>query len=262
MARFWNFDLKTTTPAGAIERATPPPPPPHTHHLTTSPLRPAPPFLTARPKLSPAARFRTFGPPNPPPSRAGRSPPPSPQTPAYAAPIGSPVPEKRFLRVSFAKAEPPRLGFAFMATTSPPSRLTQSHPTTTSTTAYPAPIGSPLPEKKPPRVSFAKTEPPQLGFAFLATTSTPLHLAQSHPPTTSTPAYPAPIGSPLPERKPLRVSFAKAEPPRLRFGFLPQTARARPLGFGHLDPTPLTLSYAFDGTAAPPPSSPIHMAHL
>jgi hypothetical protein len=209
MARFSTFDLKTTTPAGATERATPLPPPPHTHNPTTSPLRPAPPFLTARPKPSPAARFWTFGPQIPPPSRAGRSPPPSPQTPAYPAPIGSPLPEKWPLRVSFAKAEPSRLGFAFMATTSPPSGLTQSHP-----------------------------------------------------PTTSTPAYPAPIGSPLHERKPLRVSFAKAEPPRLRFGLLPQTARARPLGFGHLDPTPLTPSYAFDGTAAPPPSPPIHMAHL
>jgi hypothetical protein len=107
MAQFWNFDLKTTTPAGAIKRATPP-------------LRPASPFLTARPKPSPAARFRTFGPPNPPPLRAGRSPPPSPQTPAYAAPIGSPLLKKMFLRFSFAKAEPPQLGFAFLATTSPP----------------------------------------------------------------------------------------------------------------------------------------------
>src|SRR6202044_3173737 len=49
MARFSTFGLKTTTPAGATKRATPLPPPPHTHHPTTSPLRPAPPFLTARP---------------------------------------------------------------------------------------------------------------------------------------------------------------------------------------------------------------------
>ena len=103
-------------------------------------------------------------------------------------------------RAHFANQnQAPMAWFFFLAPTSLLLCLTQLHPPCTSTLVYPAPMGSPLPQIKPVHILLAKTEPPQLSFWFLAQTSLPSRLTQSHPLTTSIPVCPTPIESPLPD---------------------------------------------------------------
>ena len=52
----------------------------------------------------------------------------------------------------------------------------------------------------------------------------PSRTSRSIGPTTSTPAYPTPIRSPLPKSKPPHRSFVKTEPPQLGFRVLAQNA--------------------------------------
>jgi hypothetical protein len=134
----------------------------------------------------------------PPPSHIGQSPPPSPSTPAYPASHMSPIPKLKPPRNLFAKTEPQRLGFQFLAQIPPPLHADQSPPLSPLTPAYPAPYRSLLPNYRPPRDSFVKTEPQWHGFRFLTPTTPPSRASQSPPPSPSTPAYPAPNRSPLP----------------------------------------------------------------
>src|SRR5882762_5704836 len=132
------------------------------------------------------------------------------------------LPKSELLRDSFVKTEPRRLGFRFLAQTTPPLRTGQSPPPSPSPPAYPATYRSLLPNYRPPRDSFAKTEPRWLGFRFLAQILPPLSTSQSPPPSLSPPAYPATYRSLLPNYRPPRNSFAKTEPRRLGFHFLAQ----------------------------------------
>jgi hypothetical protein len=87
---------------------------------------------------------------------------------------------------------------------------------TTSTLAYPIQIYTPLPIYETPCTLFAETEPQLLGFRFFLPKFTPL--ARDHPcaPTSSTPAYPTKIDTPLPIYEISQTSFAETEPQRVR----------------------------------------------
>src|SRR5882762_4228679 len=132
------------------------------------------------------------------------------------------LPKSELLRDSFVKTEPRRLGFRFLAQIPPPLRTGQSPPPSLSPPAYPATYRSLLPNYRPPRNSFAKTEPWWLGFRFLAQILPPLSTSQSPPPSLSPPAYPAPYRSLLPNYQPPRDSSANPAPRWLGFRFLAQ----------------------------------------
>jgi hypothetical protein len=181
----------------AANRAPPPPlsgiHPPYIgpHYQTTSP-----PAIRLR-KPSHGASVCVVGPNQPPPSRAGQSPLPSPSIPAYPAPNRSPLHTEEAPRDSFAKTEPWRLGFHFLAQIPPPSHIGQSPPPSPSTPAYSAPNRSPLSIDDTPHAQFAKAKPLWLNFGFLAQNLPSLCLAQLPPSRPSIPAYPTPNRSPL-----------------------------------------------------------------
>ena len=113
--------------------------------------------------------------PSPPPSSTAHLRGPRTQTPGYYPTlIHPPLPKSEATCTLFAKTKPPPLVFGFLTQNPPPSCAALSQPPTCSTGHYPNPTNSPLPKSEAPRASFAKTEPPPLGFQFLAPNPLPL----------------------------------------------------------------------------------------
>ena len=109
---------------------------------------------------------------NPPPPSCSLPDTPTTLSQVLPTPTRSLLPKSEAPRVSFAKTEPQRLSCDFWPQQVPPSRVTQSHPLTTSNLVYPTPFRFPLPKSEAPCVSFAKTEPRRLGFGLLAPSCT------------------------------------------------------------------------------------------
>ena len=109
--------------------------------------------------------------------------------------------------------------FGFLAPTSAPLRLTQSHPTTASNPVYPTPTRSPLPKKYLPPNLFTKIKPRQFGFQSLALFPPPSRATRFPPPSVPTPMYSSHAMLFKCELKALCISLAESEPQRLDFGF-------------------------------------------
>jgi hypothetical protein len=216
MARFWTFDPKAATP-GAIERATPPPLPPHTHHPTTSLLRPASPFITAHSKPSPSGSVfglwpqtrytctRSSARPTITTTTSFPTPHQPPPLPSLSVPTGAPETESH------------RLGFRALTQTRRPCEQSRCPPPPPPPPPHPTPSIAPAvrshrcTRNRAPSARFSGfgPNPPPLRVIECTHHHHHHHIISCTPPTTSiTPSVS--IGAP------------ETEPPPLSFGFLAQ----------------------------------------